>query len=189
MLRVFFDHLHHQIVLFTGAPPNKMWRSDRATQTWLDYPLHLPPHNDIIGAQFSPDRTHVALRVSDKEVKVLSTATGEVVTARSCRGTSSRMISVHWLNDPALAKTAHASSLFLLFVTNAGVELYELASDKSLLSASAATPGVLKLKHIKTATYNIVYHWILVSAQATTLLRVVLSRARPCLLPGPCGRG
>lgn len=47
----------------------------------------LPPHNDIIGAQFSPDKSHVALRVSDKEVKVLSTATGEVVTARSCRGT------------------------------------------------------------------------------------------------------
>lgn len=134
----------------------------------MDYPLHLPPHNDIIGAQFSPDRTHVALRVSDKEVKVLSTATGEVVTARSCRGTSSRMISVHWILDPSLSKSAAAASLFLLFVTNAGVELYELTSDKPLLPTSAAAASALaatknKLKHIKTATYNIVYHWILVS--------------------------
>lgn len=37
--RVFFDHLHHQIVLFTGSPPNKMWFSDRLTQTWMDYPI------------------------------------------------------------------------------------------------------------------------------------------------------
>jgi len=138
----------------------------------MDYPLHLPPHNDIIGAQFSPDRSHVALRVSDKEVKVLSTATGEVVTARSCRGTSSRMISVHWILDPALSRQAAAASLFLLFVTNAGVELYELTSDKPLLplsSSAAAAAAALgstknKLKHIKTATFNIVYHWILVSA-------------------------
>jgi len=186
--RVFFDHLHHQIVLFTGSPPNKIWFSDRATQTWTDYLLHLPPQNDIIGAQFSPDRTHVALRVSDKEVKVVSTATGEVVTARSCRGTSSRMVSVHWLSDPALAKsgstTATASSLFLLFVTNAGIELYELTSDKPLLASassalasassssnSSAVPRSLnKLRHVKTATYSIVYHWILLEENLLLLV-------------------
>jgi len=157
------------------------WFSDRATQTWMDYPLHLPPHNDIIGAQFSPDRTHVALRVSDKEVKVLSTATGEVVTARSCRGTSSRMISVHWILDPSLTKHAAAASLFLLFVTNAGVELYELTSDKPLLSSAlsasggaggAMSPALVKnkLKHIKTATYPIVYHWILLEENILLLV-------------------
>jgi len=204
--RVFFDHFHHEIVLFTGSPPNKMWLSDRQSQTWTDYPVLLPPHNDIIGAQFSPDRSHVALRVSDKEVKVVYAATGEVVTARSCRGTSSRMISVHWVYDPA-AVSVHANNqamrraslpvhspsgasgmqaqqsqpLFLLFVTNAGVELYELTTEKghdllsstskdrdrdraaSMAVGSASAPGAVKakLKHVKTATYNIVYHWML----------------------------
>ena len=84
----------------------------------------LPPQNDILGAQLSPDKSMIAIRVSDKEVvsravhgslahfphahtadervaqslvltsrvsvvlsaqKVVSTATGEVLTARSCR--------------------------------------------------------------------------------------------------------
>jgi hypothetical protein len=194
--RVFFDHFHHQIVLFTGSPPSKMWLSDRRTQTWTDYPIQLPPHNDIIGAQFSPDRSHVALRVSDKEVKVLSTATGEVVTARSCRGTSSRMISVHWVHDPALAKTSQSTALFLLFVTNAGVELYELTTEKqgllsggngggitssstsNLTSATGSSTGgssaggaaPRRLKHVKTATFNIVYHWILLDENVLLLV-------------------
>ena len=49
------------------------------------------------------------------------------------------MISVHWL----------ASELTLLFITNAGIELYGLQRGK--------------LKHVKTCAYNIVYHWVLLS--------------------------
>jgi hypothetical protein len=66
---------------------------------------------------------------------------GEVVTARSCRGGSSRMVAAHWVKG---------ESPLLLFVTNQGVELYSLKGSK------------YKLKHIKTAPYLINYHWFLV---------------------------
>jgi hypothetical protein len=89
--------------------------------------------------------------------KVLSTQTGEVLTARSCHvNSSSRMISVHWLRDsrchgtsiqnnstinsantsssttpssssnstPAAVAPEPIKEPMLLFVTNAGVELY-----------------------------------------------------------------
>ena len=105
----------------------------------------LPPQNDILGAQLSPDKSLLAIRVSDKEVKVLSTATGEVLTARSCRPPT-RMISVHWLS----------SELTLLFITNAGIELYSLIRGR--------------LKHIKTAPYSIVYHWVLLSESLLLLV-------------------
>ena len=44
----------------------------------------------------------------------------------------------------------------LLFVTNAGIELYSLAKDK--------------LKHVKTAAYNVVYHWVLLEANLLLLV-------------------
>ena len=143
--RVFFDSLHEGITLFTGSPVNKAWTSDKVSGAWRDYPVDLPPQNDILGAQLSPDRSMLAIRVSDKEVKVLSTATGEVLTARSCRPPT-RMISVHWLS----------TELTLLFITNAGIELYSLIRGR--------------LKHIKTAPYNIVYHWVLLSESLLLLV-------------------
>ena len=101
--------------------------------------LHCTAHTPYLATLDSTKVSHSLLAVCVATIqKVVSTATGEVLTARSCRPPT-RMISVHWLS----------TELTLLFITNAGIELYSLIRGK--------------LKHVKTAPYNIVYHWVLLS--------------------------
>ena len=80
--RVFFDSLHEAITLFTGSPVNKAWSCDKQSGSWQDFPVNLPPQNDILGAQLSPDKSMLAIRVSDKEV-VSAHAASALCSARS----------------------------------------------------------------------------------------------------------
>lgn len=89
------------------------------------------------------------------------------------------MVSVHWLDFSA---TDSSGCLFLLFVTNAGVELYELTTEKEKptvgaggLAGAAVSSGLSptsksKLRHVKTATYALVYHWLLVDENILMLV-------------------
>lgn len=137
---IVYDDYHEEIVLLRGSPISKILISDKLTLEWREYPLKIlttQPLTQVLCAKLSPEKTCLALRVSDKEVKVIDSA-GVVVT-RSCRGSRSVMLAIHWLKND-----------LLLFVTNNGVELYAFKVDK--------------LKHIKTAPYAIKYHWFLVNS-------------------------
>ncbi len=78
------------------------------------------------------------------------------------------MLAVHWLNTAAppaptsggggggggsssggTGAVASGGESFLLFVTNAGVELYGLGAAH-------------KLKHVKTVPFQLMHHWFLV---------------------------
>ena len=87
--RVFFDSNHQELLLVRSStgrgPPPKLFVSERAASIWHEFPLGLPPC-DIAGACWSPDKQLFACLIQDKEVKVTDAKSGEVVTARSCRG-------------------------------------------------------------------------------------------------------
>lgn len=120
-----------------GSPITKILISDKLTLEWKEYALNIqPPPTHLLSAKLSPEKTCLALQVSDKEVKIVDSAGGTLT--RSCKNRAV-MLAVHWLKND-----------LLLFVTSNGVELHALKVDK--------------LKHIKTVPYNIKYHWFLVNS-------------------------
>jgi hypothetical protein len=151
--RVFYDSLHSSITLFTGAPINHAWTTVLMHNNWMDFPIVLPSESDILGAQLSLDKSLLAVRCSEKEIKIVSTANGNVVTARSCINNNSRMISVHWIKPDHMNSS---DNNILLFIQNAGIELYQLQANK--------------LKHLKTAAFNVMYHWTLIEENILLLV-------------------
>jgi len=154
---VVYDDFHEEVVLLRGSPITKILISDKLTLEWKEFALNIqPPLTHLLSAKLSPEKTCLALQVSDKEVKVVDSAGG--IITRSCKGNRAVMLAVHWLKND-----------LLLFVTNSGVELHALKVDK--------------LKHIKTVPYNIKYHWFFGQFQSTERRRYPIVGRREKHLP------
>ena len=89
---ICFDELHQELILFSDETPNMCYVSDTLSgpHEFYTIPVDLPAYATIPGAllaaHMSPDHSLMALLISNREVKLLSTGTGEVFASRSCRG-------------------------------------------------------------------------------------------------------
>jgi len=129
---VFFDQLHEEVILIRGSPPREVFLSNKATSAWYSFKINLDDNPNILDACFSADLTLLALRTSDKEVRIIDCLLGKVVETRSCRETSASMLAVHWISnhtpDPYLA-AAHAAAV---------ARAYKAAQENGVHRASVA---------------------------------------------------
>ena len=129
--RVFFDSLHQEVILLRGSPPTEAFLSHRPTGRWRRFPLSFPDDPYILDAQISHDYSLLALRTSDKDVRIHDLSPvgkGAMVESRSCRGSLSSMLAVHWLPPTTHAATATAAAA------------QQQACASVALSAAAALP-------------------------------------------------
>lgn len=78
---------------------------------WLRFPIKFTDKPHILDATFSPNLSLLAVRTSDKEIRIYDCTTGKAVECRSCRGSSVSMLSVHWVSSPTSASSIGLPSL------------------------------------------------------------------------------